>query len=332
MTDTTMTTLSKMILSFDDQRIEQFYQNFIKVNPDFKVNCVDRVVAVFIKLERLFKHHFEMEEFYFRLQEQRQSAEKEYNDWARNSKFGKSLEELLESDPEIKNVFTRLIDIGSSNKYLGKEGVDFLIEAERVLDNKLAQLHKQQISLDQHYITNSWHSNRRLAKVIKDLAYRLPVSHEKTDIHVCERGSQKIVFKLCEEFRASFKPTPSGFHYIRLDDFITVGVEQICLFFPTDQFHYVRSVVSEVLEDLYRELEEYYSTFHGTQTKIDQAFEEREQNAEKLHEKLSELKELVSAYARQLDRLSQQAEKVESYADKIKVLRTPKPPPSLRRG
>ena len=48
-----------------------------------------------------------------------------------------------------------------------------------------------------------------------DLAHRLPVHYEKkTGMFL--KGAEKVVFKLCEKFRGSFKPTPSGYHYIRL--------------------------------------------------------------------------------------------------------------------
>lgn len=330
MSDSTMTTLSKMILSFDDQRIEKFYQNIINANPKFKIDYVDRVVKVLIKLERLFKHHAELEDFYYKLQERRNEAEQHYKSWSKNSTYGKPLDQLLDSDPEIKKVFTRLMDISVSNKYLNQEGVDFLIEAEKTLDEKLSELHQKQISLDQQYINNAWHNHRRLAKVLTDLAHRLPVSQDKTQLRVCEKAAEKIVFKLCEEFRSSFKPTPSGFHYIRIDDFIHFGVEQACLFFPTEQHQYVKSFISEVLTDLYREFEDFYSTFHGTQTEINQTVEQRELNAEKLHKKLSQLKDLISEYANSLDRFSHR-EEVAAYAEKAQVLKTPKPPPSLRR-
>ena len=331
MSDSTMTTLSKMILSFDDQRIEKFYQNIINANPKFKADYVDRVVGVLIKLERLFQHHAELEDFYFKLQEQRNKAEQHYKSWSKNSQYGKSLDQLLDSDPEIKKVFSKLMDITVSNKYLDQEGVDFLIKAEKTLDEKLSELHQKQISLDQKYINNTWHNHRRLAKVLTDLAHRLPVNQDKTQFRVCEKAAEKIVFKLCEEFRGSFRPTPSGFHYIRSDDFIHLGVERACLFFPTDQHQYVKSFISEVLTDLYHEFEEFYSTFHGTQTEINQTFEQREVNAEKLHDKLSQLKDLVSEYANSLDRFSHR-EEVKTYADKEKLPQTPKPPPSLRRG
>lgn len=331
MSNTTMATLSKMILSFDDEHVEQFYQNLIQANPEFKTQHIDRVVGIFIKLERLFKHHYELEEFYQKLQEQKQLAEKEYNNWASQSKYGKSLEQLISDDPEIKIIFEKLMDLSTTNKYLDQQGVDFLIEVEQKLDEKLSRLHKQQIQLDQDYIANAWYTNRRLAKILKDLAFRLPVNQDKTDIHACERGAQKILFKLCELFRGSFKPTPTGYHYVRLDDFIRIGVEEICYYFPTDRFHYVKSVVTEILQDIYAELEEFYSTFHGTQGDIDTTFKAREENAQKLHDKLLKLKELVTAYAKQLERFSFEAEKIETYADRMKVLRTPKPPPTLHR-
>ena len=332
MPNTTTNTLAQMILSFDDPRVEHFYQNLIHENSQFKQEYVDRIVGILIKLDRLFKHHLELESFYYKLQEQRHAAESQYQDWASNAKHGQALDELIESDPDIKHLFVQLMDLGSSNKYLEKEGIDFLIQMEAMLDQKLEALHRKQISLDQEYITNTWHSHRRLARVIMDLAHRLPVHYEKKDRNVSEKGAEKVVFKLCEKFRGSFKPTPSGYHYIRLHDFIDFGVEQICVFLPTDQYQYVKSVASEMLSGLYSELEEFYSTFQGTQVQIEETIGKREENAEKLHEKLSQLKDLVTAYAGQLDRFSHAADQKETYADKLKVLRTPKPPPSLRRG
>lgn len=329
--DTTISTLSKMVISFDNKKIEAFYQNLVEANPKFKNQFIDRVVGVFVKLERLFKHHYELEEFYQRLQEQRKIAETEYNSWANSSQYGKSLQQLLNDDPEIRMIFQKLTDLTTTNKYLDQQGVDFLIEAERKLDEKLSSLHKKQIQLDQDYIANAWHTNRRLAKILKDLAFRLPVTQEKTDIHACERGAQKMLFKMCEIFRGSAKPTPTGYHYIRLEDFIRTGVEEACLYYPTDQFHYVKSVTVEILTDIYRELEEFYSTFHGTQSEIDSTIVAREQNAKKLHDKLVQLKDLVSAYAKQLERFSVESEKLETYADRMHVLRTPKPPPTLHK-
>ncbi len=330
MSDSTMTALSKMILTFDDKRIEQFYNNIINANPKFKSDYIDRVVVVLIKLDRLFKHHLELEDFYYKLQERRSQAEKHYNDWSRSSQYGKSLEQLLDSDPELKKVFAQLMDLSVSNKYLEKKGVGFLVDAEKTLDDKLAVLHKKQISLDQKYIHNTWHNHRRLAKVLTDLSHRLPVNHEKQDFRVCQKAAEKIVFKLCEEFRGSFKPTPSGFHYIRLDDFINIGVEQACIFFPTDQHQYVKSFTSEVLTDLYHEFEEFYSTFHSTQTEIDKTIEQRDITSKKLHDDLLQYQDLISEYANHLDQFSK-VEELETYKEQQKVLRTPKPPPTLHR-
>ena len=100
-------------------------------------------------------------------------------------------------------------------------------------------------------------------------------------------------------------------------------------FLPTDQYQYVKSVASEMLSGLYSELEEFYSTFKGHKCKLKRPLK-REENAEKLHEKLSQLR-FGDKYAKQLDRFGRTADQKETYADKL-VLRTPKPPPSLRRG
>ena len=58
----------------------------------------------------------------------------------------------------------------------------------------------------------------------------------------------------------------------------------------------------------------------------------REAVGQTLAEKVSKLKELVTEYANQLSQIARTTEQIETYATGIKVMRTPKPPPTLRPG
>lgn len=333
MSNTTITALSKMVLSFDDENLENFYHSLSKTSPEFKAQCIDKMLALFVKMEKLFEEHRILELTYRKLDKRRSEAEHHYHAWKQQHKNAKNLQELIESDPQIHQVFKKLVSLNTTNTFLDQESIDFLIQAEKTLDEKITELHQEQISLDKQYIRTSWDTHRRLAKILREISKRLPLKEiYQTNPTIFDTASEQVVFTLSELFFISVKKTPTGYQYILLEDFIQQGMHAINEYFSTQAYPLIKFFAQELLIELYQELADFYGTFQGTQEKIDTTVSQREAMGKTLSDKVSKLKELVGEYTNQLSQITRTTQEIESYATTMKVLRTPKPPPTLTPG
>lgn len=333
MPNTTIATLSKMVLSFDDERLESFYHNLSKSSPEFKAQCIDKMLSVFVKMEKLFEEHRMLELMHRKIERRRNEAEQRYQDWEQKNQDAKNLQKLIESDPKMNLVFKKLVELSTTNQFVGQESIDLLIQAEKTLDEKIATLHQEQVFLDKRYIQSSWQTHRRLSKVLREIAKRLPLK----DIHqlesaIFDTASEKIVFDLSELFFASFKKTPTGYQYITLDEFVKIGIGTANEYFTVKSPSLVRAFSQEVFVELYHELADFYGTFQGTQQELDSTVNKREALSQELTEKITKLKELVGEYTGQLAHIAQISQEIEPPTDGAKIIRTPKPPPTLRPG
>ena len=266
MPNTTITALSKMLLSFGDERLENFYHNLAQSSPEFKAQCIDKMLSVFVKMERLFNEHHALEIAYHKIERHRSEAEENYRNWEQSSKNAKDLSSLIESDPKLNQIFKKLVELSTTNQFVGQESIDLLIQAEKDLDDKIASLHHEQIVLDKRYIQNSWQVHRRLVKVLRDIARRLPLKEiYQGGVDFFDTSSEKIVFELSELFFASVKKTPTGYQYLTLNDFIKAGVKAINEYFSVKSPSLIKAFSQELLVELYNELADFYGTFQGTQ-------------------------------------------------------------------
>jgi len=333
MPTTTITALSRMILSFDDAALERFYEHYSHASPEFKSRCIDRLISVALKVERFYKQHLALEQTYQQMAHRRQEAEHNYDHWEKTQRKAKDLETLIRSDPKINHLFSKLIALDTTNQFLGQQGLDLLIQTEKTLDEKIEALHQQQIGFDKKHIKNSWHSNRRLSKALSELTKKFPYlpAHINSTHDVI---AEKVIFQLSEWFFAGIKSGPTGNQFMPLEQFLTLGFSHIASHLQEgpNQADFIKFYTQELLAQLHKELVDFYSSFSGWQEKIQSTITEREQLETGLLQKLDQFKEIVSEYAQHLDQFSHQPEEIESYAENVKIMKTPKPPPTLKPG
>ncbi|OGT05716.1 MAG: hypothetical protein A2103_00125 [Gammaproteobacteria bacterium GWF2_41_13] len=333
MPTTTIMALSRMILSFDDAALERFYEHYSQASPEFKSRCIDKLINVALKIERFYKEHLALEQTYQQMSHRKQEAEQNYDRWEKNQRKAKDLEALIRADPKINHLFSKLIALDTTNQFLGQEGLDLLIQTEKTLDEKISALHQQQINFDKRHIKNSWHSNRRLSKALSEITKRFPCLPVYAD-NTHDQLAEKIIFQLSEWFFAGIKSGPTGNQFMPLEQFLTISFSHVashCQGGP-NQADFIKFYTQELLTQLYKELVDFYSSFSGWQEKVQTTITEREQLGASLIQKLDQFKEIVSEYAQHLDQFSQRPEEIESYAEGIKIMRTPKPPPTLKPG
>jgi hypothetical protein len=304
-----------------DKQVHSYCNQLIKHNSSFKKDFIDPIAGLSVKIKQLKSRNNETKKHLHILENARQEAENYYQSMMRESISMQPLQLELNSNNELNQSFKKILTQTKDTPFSDQDSVNRLMTKNQQVEEEVSQFQQSQVHAISDHLIDTQSICKKFATLIQKFTGQFPLKDNLDPANepqeVLQKNAEKIVFNLLDTFYTSAKETPTGYHFISLDDFFKEGLTQLLNIFNTKNSCPFKFAIYDPLTYLHQKLVEFYSKFNGGKKEIITALKEFQTNDETLLQKIKLLESATLHYTAVLNKLS--VPEVKTYDDRSRM-------------